>query len=218
MTGKHFLLGLALLGSSLAQKPVGQADNHPAITTYRCTKAGGCKSATNYLVLDAGSHGIHQASNGASCGDWGNGPDPTACPNEKACAQNCVMQRVQDYRTAGVTTSGSKLVMNQIVNGNVVSPRLYLLNKAKDKYEMLKLTGQEFSFDIDSTHLPCGMNSALYMGEMLEDGGRSTLNPGGATWGTGYCDAQCYVTPFINGVVSEPLSSVPKTFIEIHPY
>lgn len=53
------------------------------------------------------------------------------------------------------------------------------------------------------------MNSALYMGEMLEDGGQSELNPGGATWGTGYCDAQCYVTPFINGVVSNPTPPPP---------
>jgi cellulase len=35
---------------------------------------------------------------------------------------------------------------------------------------------------------------------MAADGGKSTLNPGGAAYGTGYCDAQCYVTPWINGV------------------
>jgi cellulase len=33
-------------------------------------------------------------------------------------------------------------------------------------------------------------------------GARSKLNPGGAYYGTGYCDAQCFVTPFINGEVS----------------
>lgn len=204
MAGKHFLLGCALLGFSvLAQTPIGEADDHPKITTYRCTTADGCKEATNYLVLDSASHGIYQAASGASCGDWGNGPDPTACPSEEECAKNCVMNRVQDYSSIGVTTKDDELLMEQIVDGRVVSPRIYLLNEAKDKYEMLKLTGQELSFDIDSTHLPCGMNSALYMGEMLDDGGKSDLNPGGATWGTGYCDAQCYVTPFINGVVSD---------------
>lgn len=52
--------------------------------------------------------------------------------------------------------------------------------------------------------LPCGMNSALYLSEMLADGGKSELNRGGAYWGTGYCDAQCYTTPFINGEVSQP--------------
>lgn len=205
MARKNFLLSFALLGLSAAQTPVGEADNHPKVITYRCTNADGCKEATNYLVLDSSSHGVHQANSGASCGNWGNGPDPTACPTEEDCAKNCVMESIQDYSTVGVTTKDDELHMEQIVNGNVVSPRIYLLNEAKDKYEMLKLAGQEISFDIDATHLPCGMNSALYMGEMLEDGGKSDLNPGGATWGTGYCDAQCYVTPFINGIVSCPV-------------
>ncbi|KAI0871763.1 endoglucanase EG-1 [Hypoxylon argillaceum] len=200
MAGKNFLLGFAFIGLSVAQKPLGAADNHPKITTYRCTKADGCKEATNYLVLDSSSHGVYQLDSGAGCGDWGNGPDPIACPTEEDCAKNCVMNSIQDYSTIGVTTKDDELLMKQIVDGKVVSPRIYLLNEAKDKYEMLKLTGQELAFDIDSTHLPCGMNSALYMGEMLEDGGKSDLNPGGATWGTGYCDAQCYVTPFVNGV------------------
>ncbi|KAI8626409.1 glycoside hydrolase family 7 protein [Xylariaceae sp. FL1651] len=200
MANKSFILGFALLGITAAQTPVGAADNHPQVTTYRCTQADGCKAVTNYLVLDSSAHWVHQTGGSASCGSWGSGPDATACPTEEACAQNCVMESVQDYTAAGVTTNGSSLHMEQIHNGNVVSPRVYLLNEAKDKYEMLKLTGGELSFDIDATHLPCGMNSALYLDEMAEDGGKSDLNPGGATWGTGYCDAQCYVTPFINGV------------------
>jgi len=202
MAGKNLLLGFALLGLTAAQQPKGGPDNHPKVTTYRCTKADGCKEATNYLVLDSSAHWVHQVDSNDGCGSWGSGPDPTACPTEEDCAKNCVMESVQDYATIGVTTKDDQLHMEQIVDGKVVSPRIYLLNEAKTEYEMLKLTGQEFSFDIDATRLPCGMNSALYMGEMLADGGKSELNPGGATWGTGYCDAQCYVTPFINGVVS----------------
>jgi cellulase len=202
MAGKTFFFSFALLGLSAAQKPAGAADNHPKVTTYRCTQADGCKEATNYVVLDSSAHWVHQVGSNDGCGSWGSGPDATACPTEEDCAKNCVMESVQDYSTIGVTTDGASLHMEQIVNGNVVSPRIYLLNEAKDKYEMLKLTGQEISFDIDSTHLPCGMNSALYLGEMAADGGQSDLNPGGAAWGTGYCDAQCYVTPFFNGVVS----------------
>lgn len=93
--------------------------------------------------------------------------------------------------------------LQQIVDGGVVSPRLYLLDATKENYEITKFTGAEFAFDVDATKLPCGMNSALYLSEMATDGGRSELNTGGATWGTGYCDAQCYVTPFINGEVSQ---------------
>lgn len=210
------LFTLSLLGLAAAQKPVGGPDKHPKITTYRCTNARGCKPATNYLVLDSSAHWVHQVNSTASCGSWGSGPDPTACPTEEACAENCVMESVQDYSKVGVTTKGASLHMEQIVNGSVVSPRIYLLNERRDKYEMLRLTGKEFTFDVDSTRLPCGTNSALYLGEMLEDGGKSKLNPGGATWGTGYCDAQCYTTPFINGVVSysdSPSSTFPTACV-----
>ncbi|RMX97416.1 hypothetical protein D0867_12788 [Hortaea werneckii] len=37
---------------------------------------------------------------------------------------------------------------------------------------------------------------------MEADGGRSHLNPAGATYGTGYCDAQCPNLPWINGVAN----------------
>ena len=68
---------------------------------------------------------------------------------------------------------------------------------------MLKLLGQELSFDVDVSNLPCGMNGALYLTAMDATGGRSKLNPAGATYGTGYCDAQCYNTSaFINGVAN----------------
>lgn len=104
------------------------------------------------------------------------------------------MEGQSDYTSIGVTTEGDSLNMQLIVGENVVSPRIYLLDEAKEKYEMLQLTGKEFAFDVEVSHLPCGMNSALYLSEMLADGGKSDLNTGGAAWGTGYCDAQCYVT------------------------
>lgn len=86
-------------------------------------------------------------------------------------------------------------------SGSVLSPRLYLLADGGEEYEMLKLTGNELSFDVDSSALPCGMNGALYLSEMAADGGKSSLNTAGAKYGSGYCDAQCYVNPVINGVV-----------------
>ena len=93
----------------------------------------------------------------------------------------------------------SAMTLYQLVDGQFRSPRVYLLDETKQNYEMLKLTGNEFTFDVDVSRLPCGMNSALYLSEMLADGGKSALNTGGANFGTGYCDAQCYTTPFING-------------------
>jgi cellulase len=203
MAGKLALLGFSslLLGLANGQKPGNTPEVHPKLTTYRCSKKDGCKPQTNFIVLDSLAHPIHQATNSYNCGDWGNKPNATACPDEASCAQNCIMEGISDYSAYGVTTSGSSLRLQQLLDGRLVSPRVYLLDETERKYEMMKLTGNEFTFDVDATKLPCGMNSALYLSEMAADGAQSELNPGGAYYGTGYCDAQCFVTPFINGVV-----------------
>lgn len=61
-----------------------------------------------------------------------------------------------------------------------------------NKYEMYKLKNKEFTFTVDVSNMPCGINGALYFVEMPEDGGMSKgNNKAGAAYGTGYCDAQC---------------------------
>ena len=55
---------------------------------------------------------------------------------------------------------------------------------------------------MDISNLPCGLNGALYLSEMIQDGGKSAYptNKAGARYGTGYCDAQCpHDIKFING-------------------
>ncbi|EGY16661.1 hypothetical protein VD0002_g1226 [Verticillium dahliae] len=194
-------LGLATLFMGLvsAQKPINGEDNHPPIKTWKCSHADGCVEKTNYIVLDSLIHPVYQAANGENCGSWGNAPPKSACPNKEECAENCVMEAIKDYEPYGVKTSGSSLTLHQLFEGRQVSPRVYFLDETKQEYEMLQLTGNEFTFDVDVSRLPCGMNSALYLSEMLADGGKSELNKGGANFGTGYCDAQCFTTPFING-------------------
>ena len=69
---------------------------------------------------------------------------------------------------------------------------------------MLQLLGQEFTFDVDVSNLPCGLNGALYFSEMDADGGMAKYptNKAGAKYGTGYCDSQCpQDIKFINGEV-----------------
>jgi len=69
-------------------------------------------------------------------------------------------------------------------------------------YKLFHLKNQEFTFDVDVSNLPCGLNGALYFVEMDADGGLSKypLNKAGAKYGTGYCDAQCpHDLKFING-------------------
>jgi cellulase len=191
----HFALNAALVGLAAAQTPGTVPDVHPKLTTYRCT-ANGCTEKTNYIVLDALAHPMVSVNEDYDCGAWGQVPN---CPTQEACRDNCIMEGISDYSTVGVTTDGASIRMQQLLNGRTVSPRIYLLDETKERYDMTHLTGGEFSFDVDTTKLPCGMNSALYLGEMEEDGHKSALNAGGARWGTGYCDAQCYTTPFING-------------------
>ncbi|KAI1039532.1 hypothetical protein LB505_002619 [Fusarium chuoi] len=203
MKSLSFILSALAVQVAVAQTPDKGKEQHPKLETYRCTKASGCKKQTNYIVADAGIHGIHQ-KNGAGCGDWGQKPNATACPDEASCAKNCILSVMDSnaYKNAGITTSGNKLRLQQLINNQLVSPRVYLLEENKKKYEMLHLTGTEFSFDVEMEKLPCGMNGALYLSEMPQDGGKSTSknSKAGAYYGAGYCDAQCYVTPFINGV------------------
>lgn len=79
---------------------------------------------------------------------------------------------------------------------------MYLLDESGSKYEMFKLKNREFTFDVDVSNLPCGLNGALYFVEMEADGGQGKYsgNKAGAKYGTGYCDAQCpHDIKFING-------------------
>lgn len=60
----------------------------------------------------------------------------------------------------------------------------------------------EFTFDVDMSKLPCGLNGAVYFSAMDADGGMSKYknNKAGAKYGTGYCDSQCpQDIKFING-------------------
>ena len=88
-------------------------------------------------------------------------------------------------------------------NGKNIGSRVYLMD-TDEKYQMFNLLNQEFTFDVDVSQLPCGLNGALYFSEMDSDGGMSrfTTNKAGAKYGTGYCDSQCPKDiKFINGEV-----------------
>lgn len=88
-------------------------------------------------------------------------------------------------------------------NGKNIGSRVYLL-ESETKYQMFNMLNQEFTFDVDMSQLPCGLNGAVYFVSMDQDGGMSrfTTNKAGAKYGTGYCDTQCpHDIKFINGEV-----------------
>ncbi|KAJ5740758.1 hypothetical protein N7493_000630 [Penicillium malachiteum] len=179
---------------------------HPKLQTWKCTKEAGCIPQETSVVLDALSHPLHEKGNSSvSCGSYNTGLNPTLCATQESCAENCVLEGA-DYAAHGVQTQGDSLVLHQYleVDGtwSTVTPRVYLLDESGRDYNMFRLLNQEFSFDVNVSSLVCGMNGALYLAEMEESGGRGALNPAGAQYGTGYCDAQCSDDPWINGVAN----------------
>lgn len=198
-----FAAGLALLPFIQAQQPATTDPGNPALTTWKCSTAGGCVEQDTSVVLDWGYHWIHTAGGYESC-TTSSGVNATLCPDEASCATNCVIEAA-NYTSAGVLVSGDSLTMNQYVESDGVysnaSPRLYLLG-ADGNYVMLQLLGGELSFDVDMSTLPCGENGALYLSEMSATGGRNEYNTGGAEYGSGYCDAQCPVQTWRNGTLN----------------
>ena len=156
------LKGGLLLVSAIAVGVAQAAEEHPPITTWKCTNSGGCVQQKTFIVLDKDS---------------------------KYAAGQPGSRTKADYENMGVTTSGDALTMYHYVrkNGqlNNATPRVYLLG-ADGKYVMMSLLNQEISVDSDQSALPCGENGAFYFSEMKADG-----NGKGATGGQGYCDAQC---------------------------
>lgn len=69
--------------------------------------------------------------------------------------------------------------------------------KDESHYQIFKLKNQEFTFVVDMSKLPCGLNGVLYFVQMDADGGmaRFLTNKAGAKFGTGYSDTQCLVSP-----------------------
>lgn len=215
---RPFLLTAAYVAATVTAQQIGTAipEVHPKLPTKFCTRAGGCVTKQTSVVAEALYHPIHVLGDPArSCNP---NPtvsgsrarvDPAICPDAETCGKNCVFEGA-DYEKLGIKTDGSALTLrlyqpNATGGWDRAAPRVYLLAEDDQNYEPMKLINQEFTFDVDMSLMGCGTNGALYMDEMDLSGSRHALNPAGAAYGTGYCDAQCYNKTFINGAVSHPL-------------
>jgi len=164
--------------------------------------SSGCQPAQKSVTLDANWRWTHNKAQGAynNCYE-GTSWDKTLCPDPKTCAQNCALEGVttSDWQTPyGVQSDGKSLTLGFKTGPNVGS-RVYLLDD-QDTYYNFKLKNREFTFDVDVSNMPCGVNGALYFSQMPLDGGASASNTAGAKFGTGYCDAQCpHDIKFIDG-------------------
>jgi cellulose 1,4-beta-cellobiosidase len=129
------------------------------------------------------------------------------------CAANCALEGADYTATYGTTASGNSLELTIVTVGSYatnIGPRLYLMD-TYTSYNQFNLLNQEFTFDVDVSNLPSGLNGALYFVSMDKDGGiaKYSTNKAGAKYGTGYCDAQCpRDLKFINGQVDKVLSVV----------
>lgn len=153
------------------------------------------------VVLDSNWRWLHSTSGTTNC-YTGNTWDTSLCPDPVTCATNCALDGADYSGTYGITSSGTALTLKFVTGANIGS-RVYLL-ASDTQYQLFKLKNQEFTFDVDVSNLPCGLNGALYMVEMDADGGMAkySSNKAGAKYGTGYCDSQCpHDIKFINGEV-----------------
>lgn len=184
------LVGLAVAQQQGAYTP----EVHPQLPSQTCTLSEGCRTLNTSVVLDSNYRWIHNVGGYDSCNP--DGLSPIFCPNVTACGTNCALEGV-DYASNGVTTSGSSVTLNLFLNGSAPSPRIYLLAE-ESEYNMFQLLNKEFTYTVDVSKVPCGVNGALYFSEMSATGGASDINTAGAKYGTGYCDAQCPVNNFLD--------------------
>jgi len=200
------LLGVCALAA--AQKTGHEKQNlTPDLSMEECTGNQQCTRVNTKVTLDANWRWVHAAGGYQNCYD-GNHWDTSLCPDPQTCIQNCELEGVDsnDWRnTYGIEASGDRLSLKFVTHGQYsdnVGSRTYLLDPSGRNYQMFHLLNKEFTFDVDVSNLPCGLNGALYFVEMQADGGMGEFsgNQAGAAYGTGYCDAQCpHDIKFING-------------------
>jgi cellulose 1,4-beta-cellobiosidase len=204
MFPKALLLAFSLLAVVKGQQ-VGTltTETHPPLTVQQCTSSGSCTTLQRNIVLDSNWRWLHSTKDSTNC-YTGNTWDKTLCPNPTTCASNCAVDGADYSGTYGITTSGNALTLKFVTKGPYstnIGSRVYLMDTAST-YQMFNLNNQEFTFDVDMSNLPCGLNGALYFVQMDKDGGMSKYsgNKAGAKYGTGYCDTQCpHDIKFING-------------------
>jgi len=201
----HHLIALGFFLAVAFGQQVGTntPENHPQLSVQHCTGAGNCQSENGAVVLDSNWRWLHTVGGSTNCytGDeW----DKSLCPDPVTCASKCALDGADYTGTYGITSTGNALTLKFVTVGPYstnIGSRSYLLQD-DSTYKMFKLKNQEFTFDVDVSNLPCGLNGALYFVEMDADGGLSEFpgNKAGAKYGTGYCDAQCpHDMKFING-------------------
>eukprot|EP00948_MAST-09A_sp_MAST-9A-sp1_P003454 g3454.t1 len=89
-----------------------------------------------------------------------------------------------------IIDSGKEAMTLKYGGPQVGGPRVYLIEEnGVNENTLFNLKGNEFSFDVQLSSMPCGFNAALYFVGM-------NVNRGAAEEGTDYCDAQAVAGTF----------------------
>jgi cellulose 1,4-beta-cellobiosidase len=201
---KSLVFALCLAVAICQQIGTNTPETHPQLSIQECTGKGQCQTQQASVVLDSNWRWLHTTSGTTNC-YTGNTWDATLCPDPATCAKNCALDGADYSGTYGITSTGTALKLDFVTKGQYgtnIGSRTYLLDPNTNEYVMFHLKNKEFTFDVDVSNLPCGLNGALYFVEMDADGGMSKFptNKAGAKYGTGYCDGQCpHDMKFING-------------------
>ncbi|KAH9935898.1 cellobiohydrolaseI [Epithele typhae] len=199
------LISLSFLAIAFGQQ-VGKltTESHPALTVQECSAGGSCTTLRRSITLDSNWRWLHDIDSSTNC-YTGNEWDTALCPDGTTCVANCALDGADYSGTYGITAGSNSLTLKFVTHGPYstnIGSRVYLLDGDDSTYQLFKLKSQEFTFDVDMSNLPCGLNGGLYFVEMDKDGGLSRFsgNKAGAAYGTGYCDTQCpHDIRFING-------------------
>jgi cellulose 1,4-beta-cellobiosidase len=200
---KFLVFALCLAVAICQQAGTNTQETHPNLSIQQCTGKQQCTTQQGKVVMDSNWRWLHKVGDTTNC-YTGNTWDTTLCPDPQTCSKNCALDGADYQGTYGVTTTGTALNLKFVTNGPYstnIGSRLYFMD-TDTTYKMFHLKNREFTFDVDVSNLPCGLNGALYFVEMDADGGMSKypLNKAGAKFGTGYCDGQCpHDMKFING-------------------
>ncbi|KAI1504602.1 1,4-beta-D-glucan cellobiohydrolase-like protein [Biscogniauxia marginata] len=170
------------------------AETHPPLTWSQCSAGGSCTEVQGSVTIDANWRWTHTVEGSTNC-YTGNEWDATSCPDGATCSTTCCLDGADYESTYGATTNGDALSLTFVTEGQYstnIGSRFFLMDD-EETYKTFKLLGNEFTFDVDVSNLPCGLNGALYFVSMDADGGKSRFesNAAGAKYGTGYCDSQC---------------------------
>lgn len=189
MYGKLAALAALFSAVQAQQACTSQAETHPPLTWQRCAAGGTCNNVQGSVVLDSNWRWTHTVQGSTNCYD-GNLWDTSICTSNSVCADKCCVDGANYPGTYGVTTSGNALNLKFVTEhayGKTIGSRVYLMEAgSQTKYQTFNLLNNEFTFDVDVSKLPCGLNGALYFVAMEADGGTASYsgNKAGAKFGS----------------------------------